>query len=273
MNRTTRFVVVLVIAVLTASAASVGVYLAVRRIPARRVEAPTVSMVVAARPLEMGIRLAKQDVKLIPWPERSPIEGAFKDIEQVVDHGLIAPVVANEPITVAKLAPGHDAGLAPAIRPGMRAMSVKVNEVIGVAGFVVPGARVDVIVTVRQDRDSTSCVVVSNVMVLTAGTRYDQGEVKKEAKPIPTTVVTLMVSPADAERVALAASEGQIMLALRNPLDAELAQRSCASTADLLAGIARARAGGAARPNAPAAPPPRTVETFKGTKRGSEVIR
>lgn len=272
MNRNTRFVVMLVIAVLTASAASVGVYLAVRRIPARRVEAPTVSVVVAARPLEMGVRLAKQDVKLIAWPERSPVEGAFKDIDQVVDHGLVAPVVANEPITVSKLAPGHDAGLPPAIQPGMRAMSVKVNEVIGVAGFVVPGARVDVIVTVRQEKDSSACVVVSNVVVLTAGTRYDQGEVKKEAKPIPTTVVTLMVSPPDAERIALAASEGQIMLALRNPIDGELVRRSCAITSDLLSGGAQAKTG-AARRAAPVAAPPRVVETFKGTRRGSEVIR
>jgi pilus assembly protein CpaB len=129
-----------------------------------------------------------------------------------------------------------------------------------------------VIVTVRQDRESTSCSVVSNVVVLTAGTRYDQGEVKKEAKPIPTTVVTLMVSPGDAERIALAASEGQIMLALRNPIDGELVRRSCTSTSDLLAGNAPAKTGAGRRP-VPAAAPPRTVETFKGTKRGSEVIR
>jgi pilus assembly protein CpaB len=112
------------------------------------------------------------------------------------------------------------AGLPPSIPPGMRAVSVKVNEVVGVAGFVVPGTRVDLMVTLtnRQAQESLTRIVVSNVQVLTAGTRYDQ-ENAKDGKPIPSTVVTLLVSPEDGERIALAASEGQIMLTLRNPLD------------------------------------------------------
>jgi pilus assembly protein CpaB len=86
---------------------------------------------------------------------------------------------------------------------------------------VVPGTKVDVLVTIRQQRESVSRIVVSNVQVLTAGTRYDEAEAKKAGKAIASTVVTLMVSPADAERIALAGTEGQIMLALRNPLDTE----------------------------------------------------
>ena len=100
----------------------------------------------------------------------------------------------------------------------MRAISVKVNEVIGVAGFVVPGARVDVVATVRRADDAVTRVLVSNVPVLTAGTRYEQ-EKPKDAKPIPSTVVTLMVTPSQAERIALASTEGQLTLMLRNPLD------------------------------------------------------
>ncbi len=102
----------------------------------------------------------------------------------------------------------------------MRALSVKVNEVVGVAGFVVPGTRVDLLVTLRQDqnRDSMTRVVVSDVQVLTAGTRYDQ-EKARDGQPIPTTVVTLLVTPEDSEKVTLASSEGQIMLTLRNPMD------------------------------------------------------
>jgi pilus assembly protein CpaB len=288
MNRNTRLIVVLAIAVVTASAASFGVYEAIRRRPAVKVEAPSVFVVVAAQPVEMGVMLTTVHVKLIPWPERSPIAGAFHDVSAVIDRGLTAPVLENEPITEGKLAPPlAGAGLPPVIHPGMRAMSVKVNEVIGVAGFVVPGARVDVIVTVRQDKGSMSRVVVSNVQVLTAGTRYDQGEAKKDGKPIPTSVVTLMVPPADAERIALAASEGQIMLALRNPLDVDPTRTSGIRTAALLsaetptgesaspaaaptrrAAVVVARAAVA---NVPA--PPRTVETYKGTKRGSEVVR
>ena len=100
-------------------------------------------------------------------------------------------------------------------------MSVKVDEVVGVAGFVVPGTRVDLVVTVRGSGTTTksmSRTVLSNVLVLTAGTRYDQEQGRK-GEPQPTTVVTLAVSPEDAERIALAASEGKISLALRNPLD------------------------------------------------------
>jgi pilus assembly protein CpaB len=98
--------------------------------------------------------------------------------------------------------------------PGMRALSVKVNEVIGVAGFVVPGTRVDVLVTIREKDESRTRVAVSNVQILTAGTRYDQ---ENAGRPIPATVVTLLVTPEDSERIALAQTEGQLMLSLRNP--------------------------------------------------------
>ena len=153
---------------------------------------------------------------------------------------------------------------------------------------VVPGARVDVLVTIRQQNDSMSRVVVSNVQVLTAGTRYDQGEAQKDAKPIPTSVVTLMVQPADAERIALAASEGQIMLALRNPLDGGATSTAGIRTAGLLGTAASAVASppvagrtvrrptvaiatGTVEPVAPSRP--RTVETYKATKRGAEVVQ
>src|SRR5205814_991596 len=118
----------------------------------------------------------------------------------------------NEPLTELKLAPlASGAGLPPSIPEGMRAVSVKVNEVIGVAGFVVPGTHVDVLVTLRgQGGGSMTRAVVNDIQVLTAGTRYDQSKAR-EGQPIPTSVVTLLVTPPDAERIALAASEGQIM--------------------------------------------------------------
>ena len=127
----------------------------------------------------------------------------------------------NEPITATKVAAKEaGGGLPPTITAGMRAISVKVNEVIGVAGFVVPGTRVDLVVTLsgQREQQSQSRVVVSNVQVLTAGTKYDQ-EQAKDGKPVPSTVVTLLVTPEDAERIALASAEGKIMLTLRNPLD------------------------------------------------------
>jgi pilus assembly protein CpaB len=215
------------------------------------------------------------------------VPGSFSNVEKVIDRGLVTGVGENEPITENKLAPPDSgAGLPPAIKQGMRAMSVKVNEVIGVAGFVVPGTRVDVLVTIRQEHDSVARVVVSNALVLTAGTRYDENEAKKEGKPIPSTVVTLMVTPADAERIALASNEGQIMLALRNPLDTLPSQTSGVRTGALTASASAETAAPKAVPQvarrveaapSPPAPaplaPPRMVETIKAGKRELELLR
>ena len=167
----------------------------------------------------------------------------------------------------------------------MRALSVKVNEVIGVAGFVVPGTRVDVMVTLpgkTRDEDSTTRVVVSNVQVLTAGTRYDQ-ENAKDGAPIPSTVVTLLVAPADGEKIALAGSAGQIMLTLRNPLDQDPTATSGVRTTALFGAPAPAPKPpvvhrGPAKPPAPivaTTPTPAVykVEAFRGAKRSEEIVR
>ena len=205
-----------------AGIASLGVYAAVKSIPVREVEVAHTFVAVAARNLPTGSRITEADVKLVAWPAKNPVAGSFSELKPILDRGLVAAVGENEPFTESKLAPlGSGAGLPPSIPPGMRAMSVKVDEVIGVAGFVVPGTRVDLVVTLRgsgQAEESMSRTVASNVLVLTAGTKFDQ-EQAKDGKAQPSTVVTLAVSPSDAERVALASSEGKISLALRNPLD------------------------------------------------------
>ena len=163
-------------------------------------------------------------------------------------------------------------------------MSVKVDEVIGVAGFVVPGTRVDLVVTLRgtgQAEEPMSRTVVSNVLVLTAGTKFDQ-EQAKDGKPVPSTVVTLLVTPPDAERIALASSEGSIMLALRNPLDSEAPDTKGTRLASLMgapdpAPVVRVVRGTpkATPPPAPAAPVPTiyAVETIRAAKRVSEVVK
>src|SRR5206468_11078369 len=105
--------------------------------------------------------------------------GAYKKVDEAVNRGVISEVLENEPVTEGKLAPvGGGAGLPPTIPPGMRALSVRVNDVVGVAGFVVPGTRVDVFVTMKDAADTVTRIVVSNVQVLTAGTRYDQDKSK-----------------------------------------------------------------------------------------------
>jgi hypothetical protein len=170
MNRQSRTLVVLLVALGAAAIASFGVYRAISSIPERRVEIATKHAVVAARSLPMGARLTADNVKVVGWPERTPLAGGFSSIEDVVDRGLISAVVENEPISESKLAPKEaGAGLPPSIPAGMRAMSVRVNEVIGVAGFVVPGTHVDVMAVLKgQKSDGLARVVVSNVQVLTA---------------------------------------------------------------------------------------------------------
>jgi pilus assembly protein CpaB len=289
MNRQTRTAVVLIIALGAASAASYGVYQAISTMPVREVEVSTAHAVVAARSLPMGAMITRDSVKLVDWPARTPLTGGFDTIEGVLDRGLIAAVVENEPLTENKLAPREaGAGLPPSIPYGMRAMSVRVDEVIGVAGFVVPGTRVDVMVTISQNDESLTRVVCSNVQVLTAGTRYDQENAQKEGEPIPSTVVTLMVSPEDAERITLAQSEGAIMLSLRNPLDTEPTETRGVRTASLFTGGGSApppppvRASAprpAPRPAAPtpapavAPPPVYTVEAIRAAKRTEETVR
>jgi pilus assembly protein CpaB len=285
MNRNTRTTVVVAIAVLVAALASFGVYRAIQSMPVRQVEVRSLYQVVAATDLPMGTMITKDQVKLVAWPASSPVNKGFTTIESVVNRGLVDSVAANEPLTETKLASLEaGAGLPPSITEGMRAVSVKVNEVVGVAGFVVPGTHVDVMVTLKraEAKDSMTRVVVSNVQVLTAGTRYDQGK-SRDGQPIPTSVVTLLVSPSDAERIALAASEGEVMLTLRNPMDRKPTETTGIRTAALL-GQAPAppvvvRTVGPRRVAEPvaapvvAAPKIYSVEAIRAAKRSEEVIR
>ena len=291
MDRNKRTAVVVIVAVLLAAVASLGMYRVVSARPATEGGVKSVDVIVAQHPLPLGTRLTRDHIKVAKWPAETQVPGAFAKVEDVLDRGLIATVEENEPLTAAKVAPLEaGAGLPPSIPPGMRAVSVKVNEVVGVAGFVVPGTHVDVMVTLtnrQAQQESVTRVVVSNAQVLTAGTRYDQ-ENAKDGKPIPSTVVTLLVSPEDGERIALAGAEGQIMLALRNPLDTASTNTPGVRTAGLLgnapAPVAPKKPSkpAAARP-ATAKPPvvetptpvpaKYTVEAVRAGKRSEETVR
>jgi pilus assembly protein CpaB len=278
------------VATVMASLASAGVYLAIKRIPVREVEVAHTYIVVAAKSLPTGVQVTENDVKLAAWPSKNPVVGSFAATKDVRSRGLVAAVLENEPITESKLAPVESgAGLPPSIPPGMRAVSVRVDEVVGVAGFVAPGTHVDVVVTLRgQGLDETmSRTVVGNVLVLTAGTRLDQRQAK-DGQPTPSSVVTLAVTPDDGERIALAASEGKITLALRNPLDVAPTETPGIRVTRLMKGQSAEvipepakphpkqvrRAAVIAPPPAPApAPSVYTVETIRAAKRGEEVVR
>ena len=284
MKKQHRTLIVMVVAVVTAALGSFGIYRAVLQMPVREVEVASVDVVVAAQPITMGTRLHQNHLRVVRWPSRNPVPGAFADPKQLIDRGVIQPIGENEPITTSKVASLEaGAGLPPVIPEGMRAISVKVNEVVGVAGFVVPGTIVDLLVTVRptagQD-DPMTRTVVSKVQVLTAGTKFDQ-EKSKNGEPIPTSVVTLAVLPEDAERIALASNEGKITLALRNPLDIKSTDTKGIKLASLMRGTgpepvidhSRNRVVAKKAPPSPPPPPIYTVETIRAAKRSAEVVK
>lgn len=284
MNRGVRALLVLLVALVMAGVASYAVYQAIQKIPVREVEVASTPVVVAANALPVGALVGPNDVKLAAWPTKSPLSGAFARAEDVVGRGLLAAVLENEPVTTAKLAPRESgAGLAPTIPVGMRAIGVRVNEVIGVAGFVVPGARVDVVATVDVKEETKTRTVVSNLQVLTTGTRYDQQE-SRDGKAIPSTVVTLLATPEDAERVALASTKAQLLLVLRNPLDVAPTTTTGVYLAALMGPPAQPpvetafkgrRMVVAAPKPAPAPPPPSPymVEAIRGAKRSTEEVK
>jgi pilus assembly protein CpaB len=282
-----RIFLVFVLAITAGGAMALGTYNYVQQLPSAQTTAiPTRPVVVAATDLQIGAELRRDDLRIIDWPANAAPQGAFSSTDEIVGRGLVLPVIQNEPVLPMKLAPKEaGAGLPPAIPPGLRAISVRVNEVIGVAGYVLPGAFVDVLATLNpteQRNDVMSKVVLTNVQVLAAGTKIEQGV--GDSKPMPVTVVTLLVSPGESERLALASTEGKIQLALRNPLDRDSPTTLGIKPAGLLGFAPPARPEpqvtrtARASAKAPAPPQPKpvgpdlpTVEIIRGDKR--EVVR
>jgi pilus assembly protein CpaB len=244
-------------------------------------------VVVAARPLPMGISLKPADVKIMKTTADQFPKGAFSRVEEVIDRPVVSNVLLDEPVLDGRLGVrGSGAGLAPIIPVGMRAVSVRVNEVVGVAGYVLPGMRVDVLVTGRPPRleDTVTVTVLQNILVLTAG-QIIQPETRGQA--IPTPVVTLLVTPAQAETLTLSGNEGRIQLVLRNGSDQLTTTTPGLAVAELYGGR-RANAPrdeAAPRPRAPRPvviaappaappppPPPDEVVVIRGTKQSVEVM-
>ena len=282
-----RIFAVLAIAILAGGGLAYGTYNFMQNQPARSVSAPTQPVVVAAADLQLGTELKKEDLTVVNFPVGAAPEGTFGKPADLIGRGLIVSMVKNEIVLNAKLASKEaGAGLPPVIPDGMRAVSVRVNEVIGVAGYVLPGTRVDVVATASPNgnpQDATSKVVLSNVQVLTAGTRMEQDQEK--GKPMQVTVVTLLVYPEQSERLALASTEGKIQLALRNPLDTSAPETPGIKQAGLLGmvktpkvtaantGSKGRKAVGPVTPETTMAAPLPTVEMIRGDKRSSEVIK
>jgi len=202
------------------------------------------AVVVVTERVSLGNRLTRENVRLAPWPKSAVLAGSFQDVAAVMDRGVIVPMEANEPVLESRLASkGAGAGLTTAIPEGMRAVSIRVNDVIGVAGFVIAGTRVDVILTGSPIQGGSGAAgdvaktILENVQVLAAGQNIDSDA---NGRPQSTQVVTLLVTPEDSQKLALASTEGRMQLALRNPLDTEPKNTPVVHRASLYTGSASA---------------------------------
>src|SRR5262247_394703 len=282
----TRVFIVFVMAITVGGVFAYATYNYVQNAPAKTVTMPTQKVIVAASDLDIGAEIRPDDVRIIDWPANAVPAGAFHDQNEVTGRGLVLPVIQNEPILPMKLSSKEaGGGLPPAIPQGLRAVSVRVDEVIGVAGYVLPGTRVDVVVTLspsESHKDITSKVILTNVQVLAAGTKIDRETDKN--KPVAVSVVTLLVNPEESERLTLASTEGKIQLALRNPLDRDTPATRGIRPGSLLGAApitpydrVQSQKRAAAAPKiaepTPAAPEPATVEIIRGDKRAREVVR
>jgi pilus assembly protein CpaB len=276
MNRK-KLLVALVVAGITGLAASMLTFNYLKRpMPAVAAEQlPTGTVVVATAPLPLGTFLTEQHVKTVPWGAGTLPQGYFATEKEVIGRGLVVDVAANEPILASKLAPeGAGGGLPVVIPEGKRAVSVKVDEVVGVAGFVLPGTRVDVIVTLdpetegEAEKPATTRVILQNVQVIASGQKIEKDE---EGKPQTVTVITLLVTPEESEKLTLASTEGKIQMALRNAMDMDSVTTAGVHAAELVGGPSLPAAPAPRR--AAAAPRPSTqVEVILGDKKSKETF-
>ena len=239
-----------------------------------------VDVMVAADDLQVGAKVEEHDIKIIKIPGADLPPGAPRKRADVLGHGVIVPISKGEFILPNRLAiENAGSGLPSLIPPGMRAVSVRVNEVVSVAGFVTPGTRVDVLLTGTPGGagEQQTTTVLQNILVLASGhtlERTSTGEAQTTA------VITLEVSPDDAERLTLASSEGHIQLALRNPLDTKQDEVPSANSRGLYKGMAAPAPQpvahhAAAKTVPPPAPPPSTgisVEVYQGDKK-PEIVK
>lgn len=279
MNRT-RLLMIGVLALALGAFASLFVYNNLRgRVGGS--DEPMADVVVAADDIQVGARVEDHDIRLASFPSRGLPSGVYTKRSQVLGRGVVVPIASGEFILPSKLAAENaGAGLPSLIPPGMRAVSVRVNEVVSVAGFVGPGTRVDVLLTGTPSNgsDSQTTTVLQNVAVIASGHTLERNAAG-EAQNTP--VITLLVSPDDAERLTLASNEGHIQLALRNPLDTREEDVAAASARSLYKGVSGPPVPATPAPvhhalkQKTAAPPPapavRSVEIYEGDKKMPDV--
>lgn len=285
MNKT-RVILVIVVATLLALLASVGVYryLSEKGRAAEEARLQTVGIVVAVVDISVGTKINANQIAITAWPKDLYPKDSFADPKSVVGRGVRREFIRGEPVVASKLVPTDKAGglLAFLIPEGKRAFTIRVNEVVGVGGFIVPYTKVDVILTTvpTKGTEKISKVVLENMQVLAAGQIVEQ----KENKPITVNTVTLSVTPEEAEKLALASNDGVIQLVLRNFMDSDNVVTLGATKARVLAAFrpggpsqerSEPREKGSLRrksraPVLPVAKKTFTVEVIKGNKRSEE---
>jgi pilus assembly protein CpaB len=204
----------------------------------RQALAPALSQIaVAAIDLPLATTLKAEHLQMVSWPKNARPPGTFGDPKELIGRVLVTRLVKSEPFMDSKLAAREaGGGLAALIPANMRAAAVRVDDVVGVAGFIHPEDRVDVLVTLRpQNGEPHAKVILQNVKVLAVGKQLDVDE-KNKAKALAVTVATLLVTPEQSEKLALAANQGKLLLTLRSWTDADEVQTQGVVARDLLEG-------------------------------------
>ena len=237
-------------------------------------EKPARPVVVASAPLNYGTVLQAEHLEVLSWPAKTP-QGSFSDPQALIGRAIVVEAVIDEPILEGKLAPVDSMGGLSAVIPrGKRAVSVRVNEIIGVAGFVVPRTRVDILVSINPKGDKTTAaskVILQNVEVLAAGQKTERDA---EGKPRTVNVITLLVDPSESEKLTVASHEGELQLALRNSLDLDNVDTPGATLGPMVQGSPKPRARRTRTTRrAPKASPAATMEIIRGSQRKVETFQ
>lgn len=256
--------------------AAISTYVVWRMVGARlSVAKPQAStgLVAAAKDIKIGMILAPTDLTTIQVVGQPP-QGSILDKKNAIGRGVISNIYAGEPILDSRLAPmGSGGGLAATIKEGFRACAIKVDEVVGVAGFVTPGMRVDVLVSgvppnQGNNQETQTRTILQNIEVLSAGTDIQKDA---EGKPQQVQVVNLLVTPEQAQILALASNQMKIQLVLRNPLDTTVAPVPETAMASLFNGAKPApQPSSAPKKVKAAAPPPFTITVINGAQKSEE---
>ena len=220
----------------------------------------TTTVVVAARDVDPGTVLSDSALQTMAWPSVSVPVGALKDVKKASGRVASTLIFTGEPILEAKLAQeGATGGLSAVLAPGKRAISIQANEIVGVAGYVHPGSRVDIMVNIRGTQDKpVSKIVLTNLLVLATA----QDDKRDQTKPKVVSTVTLEVDPHQAEKIDLARSIGTLSMVLRNPLDTAAVQTGGATRDDVMGPLEQqaavvSPASSASVPEVTAAPKPK----------------